>query len=432
MCSVIQNESMTIQSKITRFAGKGVFTSGDCCVDMPFTLQRQFSHVVFLAQDDNYRNVLYDQFSKKQTWSLSGQLEDGRYIQADQLVHTGWSFRGDAEFSPLAGVIIGKSNQAPPVEARYPLVGMFKGKFSVEDSGWSIEVFDSEENAGCTKDLSKALGVPLEGLMLRIAKSQTIFDEYHEKAREIMLLLSLATGNGITSHRQIADWGDQGTMEVWRQFVGDEIGPGEIVPDFKLGKFLEQVLPVWNHLENGMKSDIRLAVSYINLSGRGYIDTRLFQITQAWEFLATAWMPKSKLNALESDLRKRVKCSYREWKKEHPEADPKGYWGTRLVSPFQWPVTKRQIESLAESVKINLAKAGIDFNLLKEARDSVAHTGKMTDRMRTDKPYPLLSAAQFGLQLLLLAKLGYSDLVVAEKEGWKSYEPIKTFLTEEI
>lgn len=326
---------MTIQPKITRFTGKGVFTSGGCCVEMPFTVQRQFSHVVFWAQDNNFRNVLYDQFSKKQTWSLSGQLEDGRDIQADKLVHNGWGSGEHAEFSPLAGVIIGQSKQAPPVEARYPLIGMFKGKFSVEDSGWLIEVFDSEENAGYNKDLSKTLGVPMEGLMLRIAKNQTTLDEYHEKAREIMLLLSLAAGNGITSHRQIADWGDQGTMEVWRQFVGDEIGPGEIVPDFKLGKFLEQVLPVWNHLEDSTKSEIRLAVSYINLSGKGYLDTRLLQITQAWEFLATAWMPKGKLNTLESELRKRVKCSYHEWKKEHPEADPKGYWGARIVSPFQ-------------------------------------------------------------------------------------------------
>ena len=155
---------MTNQPKFTRFTGKGVFTSGDCCVDMHFTVQRQFSHVVFLAQDDNHRNVLFVQFSKKQPWSLSGQLEDGRCIHADQLVHTGWGSEGHAEFSPLAGVIIGQSNQSPPVEARYPLVGMFNGKFSVEDSGWSIEVFDSEENASCTKDLSKALAFLWRGL----------------------------------------------------------------------------------------------------------------------------------------------------------------------------------------------------------------------------------------------------------------------------
>ena len=421
---------MTDQPKFTQFIGNGVFTSGDFGIDMCFTVQRQFSHIVFLAQADDYRDALFLQFGKKQPWSLSGQLEDGRPVHADQLVHTGWALEGSAEFLPLAGVIIGQSNQSPLVEARYPLVGMFNGKFSVEDSGWTIEILDSEENTGCAEALSKAWGVPLEGLTLRLAKSQTTFDEYHEKAREIMLLLSLAIGNGVTSHRQIADWGDQGTMEVWRRFIGDEIGPGEIVPDFMLGKFLEQVLPVWKQLERDTRSDIRLAVSYINLSGKGYLDTRLLQITQAWEFLATAWMPKGKLNALESDLRKRIKCSYREWKKEHPEADPKGYWGTRIVSPFQWPVAKHQIESLAESVRVNLTKVGLDLELLKEARDSVAHTGKMTNRMRTDRPYPLLVSAQFGLQLLLLAKLGYSDLVVTDNKGWKSYEPIEKFLKE--
>lgn len=421
---------MTDQPKFTQFIGEGIFTSGDFSIDMCFTVQRQFSHIVFLAQADDHMDALFLQFGKKQPWSLSGQFEDGRPIHADQLVHTGWALEGSAEFSPLAGVIIGQSNQSPPVEARYPLVGMFNGKFSVEDSGWTIEILDSEENTGCTEALSKVWGVPLEGLTLRLAKSQTTFDEYHEKAREIMLLLSLAIGNGVTSHRQIADWGDQGTMEVWRQFIGNEIGPGEIVPDFMLGKFLEQVLPVWKQLERDTRSDIRLAVSYINLSGKGYLDTRLLQITQAWEFLATAWMPKGKLNTLESDLRKRIKCSYREWKKEHPEADPKGYWGTRIVSPFQWPVAKHQIESLAESVRVNLAKVGLDLELLKGARDSVAHTGKMTDRMRTNRPYPLLAAAQFGLQLLLLAKLGYSDLVVTDNKGWKSYETIEKFLKE--
>jgi hypothetical protein len=424
---------MTNQPKFTQFSGEGIFASGDCRVDMRFTVQRQFSHIVFLAQDDNHRNVLFVQFSKKQPWSLSGQLDDGRPVHADQLVHTGWGLEGHAEFSPLTGVIIGRSVQLPLVETRYPLVGMFSGKISIEDSEWAIEVFDSEENTGCAEGLSKAWGVPLEGLTLRLAKNQTTFDEYNEKAREIMLLLSLAIGNGVTSYRQIADWGDQGTMEVWRQFTGDEIGPGEIVPDFMLGKFLEQVLPVWNQLGQDAQSNVRLAVSYINLSGKGYLDTRLFQITQAWEFLAAAWMPKGKLSALENDLRKKIKCSYQEWKKEHPEADPNGSWGKRITFPFEWPVMKRQIECLAESVRVDLAKVGLDLELLKEARDSIAHTGKMTDKMRTDRPstYRLLSAAQFGLQLLLSAKLGYSDLVVTANEGWKSYEPIKIFFTEE-
>ena len=93
-------------------------------------------------------------------------------------------------------------------------------------------------------------------------------------------------------------------------------------------------------------------------------------------------------------------------------------------------MVKRQIESLAESGRVDLAKAGLDLELLKEARDSVAHTGKIPDEMRTNRhgTYQLLAAAQFGLQLLLLAKLGYSDRVVTANEGWKSYELIEKFL----
>ena len=332
----------------------------------------------------------------------------------------------------MTGVTIGRSCESPLVETRYPLVGMFDGKFSVEDSGWAIEVFGSEENTECTEDLSKAWGIPLEGLTLRLVKNQTTLDEYNEKARGIMLLLSLAIGNGVTSYRQIADWGDQGTMEVWRQFTGDEIGPGEIVPDFKLARFLEQVLPTWNQWEQDTRSNARLAVSYINLSGKGYLDTRLFHITQAWEFLAAALMPKGVLNDTENDLRRRIKRSYREWKEENPKADPNGTWGKRITFPFEWPVMKRQIESLSESVRVDLAKVGLDLELLKEARDSIAHTGKMTDKMRTDRSaYRLLAAAQFGLQLLLLVKLGYSDLVIPANRDVKSYEPIELFLMEQ-
>ena len=36
----------------------------------------------------------------------------------------------------------------------------------------------------------------------------------------------------------------------------------------------------------------------------------------------------------------------------------------------------------------------------------------------------------FGLQLVLLIELGYSDLVITANEGWKSYVEINKFLME--
>jgi len=428
------NENMTNQPESIIFKGRGIFTSGNCRVESHFIIQRQFSHTVFLIQEEDSVKTFFNQFTKSDPWSLSGQLEDGRPISSDQLMIARIEGSKElAEFSPLTGVVIGRSNSSPLMEAQYPLVGMFDGKFSIEDSEWTIEVLESDQNAIIAERRSKAWQLPLEGLTLRLATTQKTLDEYHEKAREVMLLLSLATGNGVTSYRQFANWGPQGMIEVWRKMTGDEIGPGHIIPTFRLGQFLKQALPVWKQLKSEQKSDARLAITYINLSATGYLDTRLFLISQAWEFLAKSWMPEGKLNDLESDLRTRIKSSYREWKKEHPKADPKGCWGGRVTFPFKWPIAKRQMESLAGSGKIALSKIGLDLEVLKKARDSVAHTGKMINQMTLNRndTLQLLAAAQFGLQLVLIAELGYSGLVVTSNEGWKSNVLIEKFLKEE-
>lgn len=421
------------QAESIIFKGKGIFSSDNYRVESPFILQRQFSHTLLLIQEEDSVDPFSNQFNVSNTYSLLGQLEDGRPISADRLMiaKTG-GCEGFTEIFPLDGVVIGQSNLLPLVEAQYPLVGLFDGIFSIEYAGWEIEILDSDQNSSVASRRSKQWQIPLEGLTLRLANPQKSLEEYHEKAREVMLLLSLATGNGVTSHRQIADWGDQGKVEVWRNMTGDEIGPGPIVPSFRLGEFLKHALPVWEKWDFNKKSDARLAISYINLSATGYIDTRLFQISQAWEFLATSWMPKGKLNDNESNLRTRIKASYREWKKKNPEADPNGCWGGRITFPFQWPLAKRQMESLASSRSIAFPKIGFDLENLKKARDSVAHTGKIIKQTASNRNdnYLLLSAAQFGLQLVLIAELEYSGLVATSSEGWKTHVPIDNFFIE--
>lgn len=417
---------MDKENKYISLNGKGIFSSGKRQFEKLFTVHREFSHTVFLVQEEEPNEIFCSEFNISERWSLSGQLEDGRDIFAEQLMiaNTGGTDRY-TEFTPLASVVIGPTNASPLLEAQYPLVGMFDGEFSIEDSGWTIEVLKSNINPSNAKRQSKAWRLPLEGLTLRLKKPLSTLDEYQEKAREIMLLLSLATGTGVTCYRQIAYLINQQTMEVWRKFPGDEFGPGAIVPDFRLGQFLAQVLPVWRQWKPDKTSQMRLAIIYINLSGTGYLDTRIFQISQAWEFLAVSWMPKGKLNGPECDLRNKIMTSYRDWKKEHPDIDPNGNWGSRITFPFNWPVAKRQIESLAESGRINLSNLGLNLEALKVTRDSVAHTGKMASDQKGD--YELLAAAQSGLQLLLLAELGYSGLVVTGNEGWKTFVPIDNF-----
>ena len=125
----MQGGNMTDQSEFTQFNGKGMFTSGSCRIESRFTLQRQFSHTIFLIkQEDGPAKAFSCQFNNSDLWSLSGHLDDGRAIFADQLMlaRSGGT-EGSTDFSPLAGVIIGQSWPTPPVEARYPLLSACMG-----------------------------------------------------------------------------------------------------------------------------------------------------------------------------------------------------------------------------------------------------------------------------------------------------------------
>ncbi|MBW1673629.1 MAG: hypothetical protein JRJ45_08290 [Deltaproteobacteria bacterium] len=241
-----------------------------------------------------------------------------------------------------------------------------------------------------------------------------------------MQLLSLACGNGVTCHTQIVSWGSEGDLEVWHQMPGDEFGPGQCVPGFRIESFLGQVLSSWSAWPEKKQSEARLAIIYINLSASGYLDTRMFQIMQGWEMLSNAWGHKVLLSGAEKNLKADIKSVYRQWRANHPKADPKGYLGSRLTSLFQWPPARRQMEALADSRGIDMARLGLYFERLKKARDKIAHSGKMPKDMldKKNESLKLLKSAQYGLQLLLLAELGYSGLVVMEDKGWQSFVKI--------
>jgi len=113
---------MIHQPKFTHFNGKGIFSLGNCRIETDFTVQRQLSYTLFIVEGDEPVKAFSCQLANSQPWSLLGQLDDGRPILADQLVLTKiGGIDGNAELSPLAGVVIGQASSSPPVEARYPL-----------------------------------------------------------------------------------------------------------------------------------------------------------------------------------------------------------------------------------------------------------------------------------------------------------------------
>jgi hypothetical protein len=158
--------------------------------------------------------------------------------------------------------------------------------------------------------------IPVEGMDLQLKRDGATMEQHQDFARVVMTLLSLALGTGIACDRQVFSWATE-KLEIWRQWTGDEIGPGAIVPDYQLVKFLEQALPAWLSLSSDQQQALRLARDYINLSARGYLDTRLLQIFQPWEFLVEAWGIKGKLSESETCLRERLLQVRKQWNQDH-------------------------------------------------------------------------------------------------------------------
>jgi len=400
--------------EFVRLTGKGKFLLNDSTVEASFVLARNPYWIVIVAEKETLCEAASDLFhSGTATVQLSGTLNDGRPVKADALlikkvqIGSTWG----VEFIENKGVFLGQERDTPPTESRYPLTGYFDGEFALGHNGWNINTIPCP-SPKTAQELAKKWSCPVEGMVLRLRREDSTMDQHRDFARVVMTLLSLASGTGVSCHSHFFTWANE-ELEIWRHMPGDEIGPGPIVPAFEMGRFLEQTLPAWEALSQKQRKALRLALCDINQSALGYLDTRLFHIVQPWEFLAEAWGMHGELSDSVTCLRSRLQEAGRQWKDDHPDSDPQGFWGSRISSIFDWPKLRDAIERLSASFGLDLERVGLDLNKLKEARDSVAHSGKLPGHLigPDRQAFDLLTSGQYCLQLLLLSMLGYQGRV---------------------
>ena len=263
--------------------------------------------------------------------------------------------------------------------------------------------------------------MPCEGATLHCSCTGKEPTDHIGIARTIMTLVSLALGTGVSNHRYILHW-PSSELENWQFMSGDELGPGPAIPSHKLDEFITTALPTMESLQPEQQALVRLAIMYINLSERPYLDTRLLAIMQVWEFLSMAWVKKPNLPADLLYLRSRIKRLLRDWRQDHSSSDPDGFWGSRLVSVLDWHSLHQQVEEFASMWNVDLQRHGVDLTLLRRVRDCVAHTGRLPEAPSEDgqNRVNLLINARHALRLLLLQLLGYRGLVVVSQKGWKT------------
>ncbi len=411
--------------------GKGHFSFHHSSIEASFALYRTPYWIGIITKEGFSYETAVRLIQEKVPVQLAGTLNDGKPIKADALLLTKTNPPGNTagvEFTALEGVFLGQAGDDVPIKSTYPLTGCFNGEIALSHDGWEISTTPCSE-PDITKDLVEKWRIPVEGMDLHLKCDGAVMEQHQDFARVVMTLLSLALGTGIACDRQVFAWANE-ELEIWSQWTGDEIGPGAIVPDYQLAKYLDQTLPVWLSLSPSQQKALRLARDYINLSARGYLDTRLLQIFQPWEFLVDAWGIKGNLCESESCLRTQLLQTRKQWNHDHSNCDVDGFWGSRISVIFDWPKLKDAIIQLATGFGLNCNLVGLDFDVLNEARNSVAHSGKLAAHSSTNKNHlsNLLQKGQYCLQLLILQMLKYQGKVNHSKNGILSIVDIEDAL----
>jgi hypothetical protein len=412
--------------------GTGTFSASEVNFTSEFLLLRNPRWMGVLAIIESQAEALRVLMSNPVIWQFRGTLQDGRPIQSDSLLDTGPTESPyNIGFSVMKSVHIGKPLNEPPLSSEFPLVNYFEGPASLSHRGWEL-VISEGPTAKRAESLAKQWQLPFEGVTLKLTCPQSTPEDHEKMAILVMTLASLALGTGVSSHRNIL-YGKSTAFETWRFMTGDEIGPGLVIPSQKIGTFLAVALPAFESLTPEKQARVRLGITYINLSEGGYLDTRLLTILQAWEFLSLAWVDKQPLPPGLLCLRSRITKMLKDWRQDHVTSDSDGFWGSRLVSVLDWTRLNNQLQDFAAMWEVDLERIGVDLAILREMRNNVAHEGELPEELSANSEgrYNLLRNARHALRLVLLRMLGYRDLVVVNKGGWKGFAPMEEALAGE-
>lgn len=408
--------------EIRVYKGFGILKSITEEIKLDFNLV-VYPHTIRIFSDHNIRL-----FPKSGDWSFQGQIEEGQITVSSPILMIFSANGMGIKLMPKKEFIIGKFNNEQIVSAEFPLIGYYgdAAEFKYEDCTYRLK--GDKQNADQQEILSKIWKVQLEGFFLEINGSNLNTKDYIKRALAIKDLLSLATGNEIGFNRQIYNYSDGSSCEVWRAQHLDDFGTYECVPDFEISYYLKQCFPIWfKQISEEESKTIRVAVNYINSTSKGYLEERVLRIAQAWELVSTDWI--GDLNEVPEqieDLRVRLKDTLKVWRNDFQEIDKVGFWTGRVLNSLSWDKSIAKAEKLATKYHVNLETINLDLRKLFDDRNSVAHSGRFKDY--EEDRMPLIDSAVLGLQLILLRKLGYSGMIHTSENNWTTYKKVEEFL----
>lgn len=272
-------------------------------------------------------------------------------------------------------------------------------------------------------ELKQSLEKNSETATLRITDSHSK-EKSLDLAIDIKNLLSIGLGKRITFDRQLY-WKDNSFEEVEKSMSKNHNMGEQIVPDFEIENYLNSTLVNWRRFSKKEKDDIFIITDYLNQTKIDFIEDRILKTVQAWECAAMYWQEEIELSEDLKDLKAKLKNTFNNWKTEKEFNDFNGELGTRILSSIEQEKLLLRLNQLVTNATLKTNTISLNLRALKTLRDAVVHTGRIN--ISSSEAIEALEPGVFGLQLLLLKKLGYNGLVMAGKDGSRTFEKLESY-----
>lgn len=269
----------------------------------------------------------------------------------------------------------------------------------------------------------------LQQKIVGIASSKLIIKGSHQEeltslAVDIKNLLSIANGRRAIFNKSVF-WNGHDKKVIENPMAENSNNGNSIIPNFEIESYLKQTLPTWRSLKKNEQDDLFTIIDYLNQTNNDFIEDRLLRTVQAWECAAYYWIEPVELTDELKDLRSRIKQTYNSWKKELNYDDPNGELGSRLTAPFERDKLVLHLEKLIDQYGLITDKINLDLKRLKLLRDKVAHTGRIP--FKGQEVIEDLKSGVFGLQLILLRKLGFEGKIYGSQDGCRSVDELSAY-----
>lgn len=199
----------------------------------------------------------------------------------------------------------------------------------------------------------------------------------------------------------------------------------QIVPDFEIENYLNSTLGNWRKFSKKQKDDIFVITDYLNQTKIDFVEDRVLRTVQAWECAAKYWQEEIQLSEDLKDLRLKLKDTFNNWKKEKKFNDSNGELGKKILDSIEQEKLLSRLNNLITNQSLKAETISLKLRELKNLRDAVAHSGRIN--VPGSEAIEILEPGVFGLQLLLLKKLGYNGLVMSGKDGWRTFEKLESY-----